>query len=275
MRFQKIIKKALGKTLVGGVAMLLLIFSPPSFADDKGTQLAQAVYDRPDGDTSIAKTTMILTKEGAVPRKREFYSFGWDKGDGETMTLIRFVTPADVKDTGLLTHSHADGENDQWLYLPALKRERRIAGDRKGGRFVGSDLYYEDLQDRKVSQDVHTYIGKEKINGVECDVVESVPVKEENSTYSKRKLWIHPSTLIPIRVDFYQGGDTPSKRLKVKKIKKVQDIWTVMAVDIEDLKEKQTTTITLGKITYNVDLPESLFSQSVLQDPSRDAIYRK
>lgn len=209
-----------------GLATLIIITalcSQAARADEKGQKIAQAVYDRPDGQTAVLQTTMILRSKDASERSREFYSFRKDLNNGEILSLIRFALPKDVKDTGLLTQSHADGTSDQWLYLPALGRERRIAGERKGGRFVGSEIYYEDLQDRKPNQDTHTYKGRETIEGAACDVIESVPVDAGNSTYSKRILWVHPQTLIPIRIDFYKdANDQPVKRLKVKKIENIQ-----------------------------------------------------
>ncbi|MCB9964571.1 MAG: outer membrane lipoprotein-sorting protein [Rhodospirillales bacterium] len=256
--------------------LLALLSVSSARADERGTQLAQSVYDRPDGKTMVSQTTMILEKEGSQTRRREFFSYRQDgAADGEVNLLVRFTVPADVQDTGLLTLSHADGESDQWLYMPALARVRRIAGDRKGGRFVGSDLYYEDMQDRKVNKDAHTYIGQDKVNGAMCDVLESVPVEASSSAYSKKKIWVHPQTLIPIRIDFYEKNQSePVKRMSVQKVDKVQGIWTVMDVEVKDLKNKHTTRIITDHVVYNSDLPESLFTQAALQDPSREVSYR-
>ncbi len=263
------------KLTIGFASFFILINICPVFADDKGLAIAQAVYDRPDGQTMVTKTSMVLESQGSAPRKREFYAYRKDFSAGEIKSLVRFTVPADVKDTGLLTHSHTSGDNDQWLYLPALTNVRRIAGDRKGGRFVGSDLYYEDLQDRKVAQDEHTFVKQEEFNGSLCNVVQSIPVKSSNSSYSKRIMWVHPETMIPIRVDFYQNNQAePMKRLIVKKIDKVGGFWTVMETEITDLKKSHKTAIRVEKVKYDKDIPDMLFSQSTLQDAASEISYR-
>lgn len=218
---------------------------------------------------------MILQDGNGRTRERQFYSYRKDVDNGDVDFLMRFTIPADVEGTGLLTLSHPDGENDQWVYLPALENVRRIAGDRKGGRFVGSDLYYEDLQDRKVSQDTHTYIGQEEYNGAKCDVIESIPVTPDNSSYSKKVAWIHPQTMIPVRIDFYRDGrNTPMKRLEVKKIDQINGYWTVMETKITDLDENHITFMKNEAVTYDTDLPDELFSEAFLQNPEREKSYR-
>ena len=263
-------------SVLATLAMIFVVAVPFVMAETgEGQRIAQSVYDRPDGRTVITETSMVLESPGSQPRQRKFYSYRKDFDNGEIHSLVRFTLPADVKDTGLLTRNNVDGENDQWLYLPALTRVRRIAGDRKGGRFVGSDLYYEDLQDRKVHQDHHVLKGQEEINGTLCDIIESTPVDPANSSYSKRILWVHPETMIPIRIDFYQNNqNTPVKRLLVKKIDNVEGYWTVMETEISDLKKDHKTHMRIDHISYDADLSDSLFSQSVLQDPSREMSYR-
>lgn len=243
-----------------------------AWADDHGTHIAQRVYDRPDGTTTVTKTLMVLQDRNSQPRQREFFTYRKEIKNGETNLLIRFTSPKDVKDTGLLTQSYMNGKSDQWLYLPAMKSIRRIAGERKGGRFVGSDVYYEDIQDRKVTQDVHTFLRQEQ----QSDVIESVPIDADSSTYSKRVVWVDNKTLIPMRIDFYQNnGAEPVKRLTVKKVDQIQGFWTVMDSEIVDLKEGHSTRIQIEKITYDVNLPEKLFSQSMLEDPVLEDAYRQ
>lgn len=240
-----------------------------------GTQLAQDVYNRPKGHDNSTHGAMILIEQGHEPRIRETYSYRLDKGHGKVLSLTRFTAPADIAGVGLLTIDYPGDKSDQWLYLPALERARRIASNRKGGRFVGSDLFYEDLQDREVSMDKNRFVGREKFSGVLCDVVESIPVKASNSVYSKRISWIHPKLMIPLRVDFYESGHAkPIKRLTVQKIEKIQGIWTVMLSTMEDLQDHHKTILKIEKIVYNRKLPDSLFTRQMLEDPVREAKYR-
>ena len=128
-------------------------------ADEAAIALATRVYDRPDGNDAASRSYMILSEKGHKPRYRKLYTYQLDRDNGESWALLRFTEPADIKNTGLLTYNYPDRDNNQWIYLPALDRARRIAASRKGGRFVGSDLYYEDLQDREVDQDEHRIRG--------------------------------------------------------------------------------------------------------------------
>lgn len=241
----------------------------------QGTALAQAVHDRPDGRDMTTVGRMELVERDRAPRVREMITYRLDAGDGEIRSLIRFTAPADISETGLLTLDHADGANDQWIYLPALDRSRRIPAARQGGRFVGSDLFYEDLRDRKVSQDTHRLLGEEELFGVTTRVLESIPVDPSNSVYSRRVSWIHPEMMLPLRIDFHVSGrDEPSKRMTVQAIQELQGYWTVMESTVEDLETGHTTRIVMERVLYDRDLPEALFTSSVLEDPAREAVHR-
>ncbi|MEC8428388.1 MAG: outer membrane lipoprotein-sorting protein, partial [Pseudomonadota bacterium] len=168
-------------SLILGTMLSVIAPGSSAAAEDAATALAQAVYDRPSGDDSSARVLMLLKKKGKVKKKRLLYTYGVDKGNSERWTLMRFKKPADVDGTGLLTMDHIGDDSDQWLYLPALDKIRRISSKRKGGRFVGSDFFYEDLTDREVNMDHHKLIGKDKVGGAECTLLESTPVEKSNS----------------------------------------------------------------------------------------------
>ncbi len=242
---------------------------------ERGRALAQQVYDRPDGRDAASGGTMVLTEAGREPRVRQLYSYRRDGAGGEVANLIRFTAPADIADTGLLTIDRADGSTDQWVYLPALGRDRRIPSSRRGGRFVGSDLFYEDLQDRKVDDDRHRWLRQETLEGVATEVLESTPTDPSNSVYGRRLSWIDPETLIPMRVDFYRpGGKTPFKRLRVHKVERIQGYWTVTDSLIEDLESGHRTRLTSERTVYDQNLPERLFSNRALKDSALERPFR-
>ena len=254
----------------------MIIWLPDAtHADEAGVALATRVYNRPDGDDSVSRAYMILSEKGHKPRHRKLYTYQIDRENGESWALMRFTEPADIKNTGLLTYNYPTKDNNQWIYLPALDRARRIATSRRGGRFVGSDLYYEDLQTREVDQDQHKILGKDKVNGVATTVLESTPVDADNSVYSKRVSWIHEKTLLPLRVDYYKAGNNkPIKQLKVRKIKKIQGFWTVVDSTVTDLKSGHTTRMRTKAIVYDQSLPDKLFSRQALSDKSHEVKYR-
>ncbi|MYM64224.1 outer membrane lipoprotein-sorting protein [Pseudomaricurvus sp. HS19] len=256
-----------------GCSGVLLAASPPKATPD-ATALAQAVYDRPAGQDHAARVVMLLESKGKVDKQRLLYSYGIDRGNGERGVLMRFIEPNDIAGTGLLTMDHKGDDSDQWLYLPSLGKVRRIASSRKGGRFVGSDFFYEDLGDREVDMDNHRIIGKDKVGGVPCILLESIPVKKSNSVYSKRVSCIHEKLLLALRVDFYTRGKSPTKRLQASKIRKVQGYWTVYESAMQDLKKDTRTRLVTTDIVYDQGLTDTLFTQRGLADESRELPFR-
>jgi Outer membrane lipoprotein-sorting protein len=262
------------------LTFLLISNSSPVDAATKlsnsaGVKLAQLVYDRPTGKDFSSKVIMRLQKRQQKPRQRVLYSYAKDMGKSERWTLMRFVEPRDVSGTGLLTLDHPGDKSDQWLYLPALDRVRRISSSRKGGRFVGSDFYYEDLMDREVGMDYHFLKGKGRVGKIPCDILISTPKKSRSSIYSKRLSCIHRRTRIPISVDYYKrGNDKPIKRLRARKIKKVQGFWTVFDSTMYDLRTGHKTQLFTTRVKYNQGMRNSLFSQRSLSDDSNEKAFR-
>lgn len=252
-----------------------LLIGSAAQADEAGLALAQRVYDRADGKDASSVVTMSLIAEGREARERSMVLYRASATDGEVSTLIRFTEPADIAGTGLLTLDAADGESNQWIYLPAMQRVRRVDSNRKGGRFVNSDYYFEDLRDRKPTMDTHRVIGQETIAGVACEVLESVPVEAGNSVYLRRVSWIDPVSLLPLRVDFFEkDAEQPSKRLEVVVRDQVQGYWTVMDSTMSDLRSGHRTRLVVERIAYDRGLPARLFSSKALEDERGEKEFR-
>ena len=240
-----------------------------------GTALAEALHARPNGRDLTSVSRMALTEKGRQPRVRELVSYRFDRGRGEVVNLVRFTEPKDIAGTGLLSQGKADGSTEQWLYLPELDRVRRISGDRKGGRFVGSDLYFEDLQERKPAQDRHRLLGRETVNGVACEILESIPIDAGNSVYRKRVSWADPQTLLVHRVDYFERDETTvSKRWLLLGTKRIQGYWTVTDSQMSDLNTGHETRMTVQSATYDRKLPARLFTPQALADESIESEFR-
>jgi hypothetical protein len=266
------------KTTSSAAALLFLVVAAMAGyareGDDRGRALAQWVYERPEGDDRTFLATMILTEKDRSPRVRRFYLYALEKGPGETLSLVRFTDPGDISGVGLLTLERLGAESTQWLYLPELGEARRIAAARRGGRFVGSDFYYEDLETREPEADHHRLLGEGSREGTPCQVLESVPVRAENSVYTKRRACIHLETLLPLEVDLYEGSEHPAKRFTVHRIEQIQDYWTVMDSTMVDLRSGHRTRIVVEQVGYDRGLPEQLFSRQALEDPAREGPHR-
>lgn len=267
-------QRAAFRRAMGLIFLTALLLSSAVLADD-GAKLAQRVHDRPDGKDSTSVVTMSLTEEGKPARIRGMVVFRARAAGSQVSTLIRFTDPADIQGTGLLTIDGADGVSNQWIYLPAMQRVRRVDSNRKGGRFVNSDYYFEDLRDRKPTMDAHRLLGRERVGDTDCEMLESVPVDASNSVYVRRVSWIDPKSLLPLRIDFFErNADQPSKRLLVVKREQIQGYWTVMDSTLSDLASGHQTRLTVGRVLYDRNLPESLFTSRALAEERVEREFR-
>lgn len=261
--------------LAGAGALVLGAHPRLARANDDGLALARRVHERPDGQDVTSLVTMSLGQEGKPPRVRQMVVFRANGAKGEVSTLIRFTDPADIQGTGLLTLDAADGSTNQWIYLPAMQRVRRVDSNRQGGRFVNSDYYFEDLKDRKPAADNHRIISREKVGSTTCEVLESMPAQPDNSVYLKRLSWIDPRSLLPLRMDFFERqADKPSKRLLVTRIEQIQGYWTVMDSTLTDLESGHQTRLNVDKVVYDRRLPASLFTSRALAEERQERDYR-
>lgn len=269
------VRPAPARTVALMVALCLMPLAARAAEADDARALAQSLFDRPSGRDLTTVVRMELTEKGRSPRGRELVSYRLAKGRGESVTLIRFLEPKDIAGTGLLSVTNADGSNEQSLYLPALDRVRRIASDRKGGRFVGSDIYYEDLQERPPAKDRHRVLGKEDAGGTMLTVLESVPVDPAESVYKKRVSLVDPQTLLVHRIDYFQRDDnSPSKRWEMLASKRLQGYWTVTESRLTDLSTGHSTRLLVEAAKYDRKLPAQLFTPKALADETLEAEYR-
>lgn len=234
-------------------------------ADMTGRDIMVKVDERPEGQDqrSIMKMTLINKRGQTRERSILIYSKKYGK-DGKS--LMYFQSPADVKGTGFLSWEYDDPEkeDDQWLYLPALKKPRRISGSSKNDYFMGTDFTYDDMGDRNIDEDLHTLLKEESMDGHKCWVVESKP-KDKDYMYSRRVSWIRQDALTAVKVDFYDQKGGLLKVLKTTNIKKQDNIWTPFKMEMEHLQNEHKTIIEMTEVSYNVGLEDSLFRVSTLE----------
>ncbi|MGD2064789.1 MAG: outer membrane lipoprotein-sorting protein [Nitrospirota bacterium] len=226
--------------------------------------LARRVYDRDTGDDSTATVEMVLTSRSGHTRVRRFDS-KMRRHDGLQDSLIRFTYPADIEDTAFLTLERTGDDAEQFLYLPALRRVRRIVAKQKGKSFVNSDLYYQDLERRSPDKDAHRIVGEERIGAWQCWILESIPKEEDSSAYGKTLAWIDQSTLVPMRVDSFDHGQNRIKSTMVHRLEQVDGIWTVLDSEVTSLESEHTTRLTVQEIRYNTGLSPNEFSKRALR----------
>lgn len=250
------------------VLLLLALFSclplPWALAQPTGAELAQSIFDRYVGDDMTSRQTMELIPAKGQTRVRELEIIGADRG-GLRRSLLRFTAPADIKDTGFLTLEDGQGGTEQFLYLPALKRTRRIVAGQKSRSFVNTDFTFEDMERRPVADSEHAITAEESLNGVACWILESRPKPATQSQYTMIRAWVARDMLLPLKVDFFAGGQEPVKRYTVLQLENIQDIWTETKVSMEDLESGHKTVLETVNIKYNSGIQDSVFTQQALE----------
>ena len=229
-----------------------------------GKEVADKVHDRYVGDNSIAKVTMQLVSEDGQVRTRKLTMITQDK-DELRKTFVRFTEPADIAGTGFLSLEDSDGDTDQFLYLPALKRTRRIVSSQKGRSFVNTDFTYEDMERRPVEEFDHVVTGIEALASLECRVLVSTPQPEAETEYSKIKSWIPKDIFLPVRAEFFNDQGRHIKTYTVQSLEKVQDIWTPVKVTMHDLADNHSTIMHITQIEYNTDVQDPIFTKRYLE----------
>lgn len=262
------------------LACLLALCAGPALGDEeerleRGRLLMEAVFDQAAGAQLAIFLRMELIEPGRESRVRELQVFRRGPGAGPAATLIRFTAPGDIAGTGLLSTGDGLTGIDQWVYLPAHGRIRRIPAGRQGGRFAGSDFFYEDLRDRPVDLDQHRWLGEEWLDGEPVERVESRPIDAASSSYARRVSWIDPQRALPLRIDYYRGQDgNPFKRFEVLATERVGDLLLISDSRMLDLASGHQTRLRQLCMEQRDDLPDYLFSVRALEDPRLDRPFR-
>lgn len=227
-----------------------------------GKEVAELVKNRPDGKDRRAVLTFTLINKRNRKRKRKVLSIQKDEGD-DTKAVMCFLSPGDVKNTIFLQYDYDNPkkEDDKWLYLPALRRVKRISGSKKSEYFMGTDFTYDDLGDRSVEEDEHRLVGSEVIDGHDCWIKEAVS-KDKDYMYSKVVSWIRKDIHVPLKVDFYDRHKKLLKTMVNEKIKQTDGFWTVWKMKMENFHLKHKTFVTYSEFKYNQGVKDSIFSVS-------------
>ena len=245
------------------VAILLITGFSANAQELTGRDIVEKAYNLPTGDDMTSELTMTLTNKSGQTRVRKIKQFTKDFGKVEK-SIMFFISPADVKNTSFMNWSYdSDKPDDQWIYLPALKKVKRISSDSKSDYFMGSDFTYDDLGDRKLDADVHKLLREENIDGKDCYVVESVS-KDEDYMYSKTITWIRKDNFVGVKKEFYDEDGELLKALSIKNVEKISGFWTITKSEMNNVQKDHKTTIELSNIKINTGVPASKFSERMM-----------
>jgi len=234
---------------------------------DRGLEIAIEADRRASGFGDLtAEMEMILrNQEGRESRRLIRLRTMETPADGDKSLTI-FDSPGDVRGTALLTHSHKTGDDDQWLFLPALKRVKRISGRNKSGAFMGSEFSYEDLGGREVEKYGYKYLGEETWDGRECFVVERYPKDSENSGYSRIVSWIDLDEYRVWKEDYYDRKNRFLKTLTLREYKLYQGtFWKAHWMRMVNHQKGNETDLLWSNFSFSTGLADRDFDQNSLK----------
>ena len=209
---------------------------------------------------------MILKDKQGYTSKREIRVKGLEglNGDGDK-TLMIFDTPKDQQGTALLTFSHVNEDNDQWLYLPALKRVKKIASRKKSGPFVGSEFSFEDIGGSEVGEFYYKYLREETLDGHKCFVVESFP-KDRYSGYTSKITWFDQEHYRTLQVEFYDRKKSHLKTLRASGFRLYNNtFWRPDVLKMINLQSGKSTELRSKNIVFSSGLKKSAFNKNALK----------
>ena len=237
--------------------------------EERGLAIAQEA-DRRDsgwGDSRAALRMILRNRHGQESLRQLDVSFLEVAQDGDK-SLGYFHEPADVKGTALLTHSHKTETDDQWLYLPALKRVKRIASADKSGAFMGSEFAYEDLSSQEVEKYTYKHVRDEALDGQECFVIERYPVSKY-SGYTRQVVWIDKEGYRTLRIEFYDRKESLLKTLAFTRYSLHLDkYWRAERMLMENHQTGKSTVLEWSAFRFRTGLKDSDFTQEALRRAS-------
>lgn len=230
------------------------------------------VDNRNDGDNATSNMEMILIDKSNSKRIRKIKIFRKDKGN-DTRKLMFFLYPSDVKGTGFLTYDYdnSDKDDDQWLYLPALRKTKRIASSDKSSSFMGSDYTYSDMTSRDVDDYKYKLLKETKVKGNKCWIIMAIPNNKkiiEETGYKKSIFFVRQDNFFVIRAKHWLVDGGYVKYGQVVGLKKISGIWVATETQMVKKRGKKTVHKTILKyknIKFNQDLKSSMFSVRKLE----------
>jgi hypothetical protein len=218
-------------------------------------------------DEEEVQNLRLVSKNGAV-KERKLVLYTFSGSDDLRKSLIRFLAPRDVEKTALLTWEARDGNDDQWLYLPSIRKAKRIASSAKKNQFMGTDFAYEDLRPENIDVHRYTSIGSETIEGRDCVVIEAVPATERqaaDSGYSKRRMWIDKDTLVALKREYYdKQGKLEKVEIRRKPVNVTGAVWRVDEIEMQDVQNGTKTILQVESRRINLGLKDSFFTEAEL-----------
>lgn len=249
--------------------LLLALVAPVALAEtseEKGLSIAQESDRRNEGfGDSSATLLMILRNRQGEESKREIRSNTLEVNNDGDKSLIIVDHPKDVAGTALLTYTHRQGDDDRWLYLPGLKRVKRIASSNKSGPFMGSEFAFEDLGSQEVDKYRYKHLRDEPLDGQNCFVFERFPT-DKDSGYTRQVIWMDQAEYRALKIEFYDRKQSLLKTLTLAGYDKfLGRFWRPGKLDMVNHQTGRKTHLIWNNYRFRGGLTAQDFAQNVLK----------
>lgn len=257
------------KTKLLTIAFLLIVGAMAFSQTLTGYEIMKKVDEVESAKTRTYTATMTLTNKKGSTRVREVVSYMKDEGSTDKVVIV-FRTPKDVAGVGYLMFEYdekPDGttpDADRWLYMPAMKKVRRISGSSSGDDFMGTDFTYEDMSDRGLSKDTFNLLGEENVDGAQTWKVECV-AKDTTEKNPRRVVWIDKSNYMMVKANFFDRQNTLQRELTCSEIKQINGIWTTCKMFMKNVQTNHSTSLEMKDVSYNQPVKDSYFTVSSLE----------
>ena len=261
------LKEVIQSIVVGSLLCATMVYGD----DAKAREIMEKVDARDDGETLAEDMLMVLIDKNGKQRTRDIRSYGKDFGADEHRIMF-FKSPADVKDTSFLTYDYDDSskDDDQWLYLPALKKVKRIPTSDKSSSFMGSDFSYFDMTDRDLEDYDFTLLKEGDVRGHKVWMIEAVPRNKEiikESGYIKTIALVRQDNYVVVRsIGFMENNK--KKYLDIKRLHEEKGVWLVDEMTMTTKKGSSTlhtTILQFSNIKLNEPLSDDMFTTRRLE----------
>ena len=250
---------------MGTLMSIFCAYPCEAFQDMKnGREVQMAVKNEYVGDDSLAGVTMILINRSGDKRVRDFDRY-MKNYSGLKKILIRIKTPPDIRLTGFLSWENPTGPDTQFLYLPAMKKTRRISSKDTDQSFVGSDFNLYDLGNLKLDDFDYSDTKTEMLDGRECWYYECTAKPGSDAPYSRIQTWTDKEYIIRTKMIYYDKRGRLFKQMTASKMMRDQNIWTPHFIMMENLQDRHKTEFHMKKIDYNVSVPDFIFDATNLE----------
>jgi hypothetical protein len=257
---------------LAALSVVLMLSTSVTFAADKARSIMEKVDARDDGTSMVSTMQMTLIDKNNKQRIRQMRTFSKDIDVNTEYKTIFFLSPSDVKNTAFLTYDYSgdDKDDDQWMYLPALKKTKRIPASDKDAAFMGSDFSYSDMTDKELDDYTFKLLKevtvKRKSGNEKAWLIESTPVSQaviDETGYTKSILYVRKDNYVLTRAKFYLKKAKRIKYMDVRKLEEIDGVWVAITTTMTTKQGKRTlhkTILTNSNVEINQDIGDDMFT---------------